>query len=99
MELLRGEDLASIVEAHGPFTSQETVVLLSQAAHALDRTHAAGIVHLDLKPENLFLTTRDDGSPRLKILDFGIAKVVEQSEQAKGAAVATRSLGTPSLIA
>jgi serine/threonine-protein kinase len=76
MELLRGEDLAAILKRRGALPAGEALLLLSQAAMALDKTHAAGIVHRDLKPENLYLTRRDDGSPRLKILDFGIAKVV-----------------------
>ena len=76
MELLRGEDLGSIMKKRGPLSASETVLLLSQAALALDKTHAAGIVHRDLKPDNFFVSTRDDGSPRLKVLDFGIAKVV-----------------------
>src|SRR5262249_10304271 len=58
------------------------------------KTHAAGIVHRDLKPENLFVTYRDDGSPCVKILDFGIAKVVAQST-----ARATRTVGTPIFMA
>jgi eukaryotic-like serine/threonine-protein kinase len=76
MELLRGEDLRSILKKRGALPASETVLLLSQAALALDKTHAAGIVHRDLKPDNLFVTIRDDGTPRLKVLDFGIAKVV-----------------------
>ncbi len=76
MELLRGEDLRSILKKRGALPVSETVELLSQAARALDKTHAAGIVHRDLKPDNLFVTIRDDGTPRLKVLDFGIAKVV-----------------------
>ena len=50
------------------------------------------MVHRDLKPENLFVARRDDGSPKLKILDFGIAKVVSESGKA---AAKTRILGTP----
>jgi serine/threonine-protein kinase len=92
MELLKGEDLGSILEARGALPPAEVVLLLHQAALALDKTHAAGIVHRDLKPENLFVTYRDDGSPCLKILDFGIAKVVAQNVTN---AKATRSMGTP----
>jgi serine/threonine-protein kinase len=92
MELLRGDDLEGILGRCGPFTAEETVALLSQAALALDRTHAAGIVHRDLKPPNLFLSTRDDGSSRLKILDFGIAKVVADGTRT---APQTAVLGTP----
>ena len=74
MELLRGLDLAALVEERGALSAAEVCTYLGQASIALDKTHAAGIVHRDLKPENLFLTQRDDGSPCVKILDFGIAK-------------------------
>src|SRR5262249_5173432 len=79
MELLKGDDLSVILEDRKRLPSEEVIVLLHQAGLALDKTHAAGIVHRDLKPENMFVTARDDGSPRLKILDFGIAKVVAQN--------------------
>jgi serine/threonine-protein kinase len=92
MELLRGDDLAALLRARGRFSADEVVTFLGQAAQALERTHDAGIVHRDLKPANLFLTRRDDGSPRLKILDFGIAKLVAQSTASFRT---TRSVGTP----
>jgi serine/threonine-protein kinase len=92
MELLKGQDLEDMMRFRGPFTPGETVILLTQAAMALDRTHAAGIVHRDLKPQNLFLVTRDDGSPRLKILDFGVAKVVADGTKT---AQQTAAIGTP----
>lgn len=92
MELLRGEELSAILQRRGPLPAGETVLLLSQAALALDRTHVAGIVHRDLKPENLYVTTRDDGSPRLKILDFGIAKVVADGSHT---VQQTAMIGTP----
>jgi len=94
MELLSGQELSQIVKKRGGLPPAEALVYLTQAARGLDKTHAAGIVHRDLKPENLFITTADDGSPRLKILDFGIAKVV-----APGADKATRALGTPKYMA
>ncbi len=91
MELLRGEDLGKIL-ARGPLPVADVVPLLMQAASALDKMHAAGIIHRDLKPENVFLTRRDDGAPRIKILDFGIAKVIERSAPS---ATQTRNMGTP----
>ncbi len=92
MELLRGEDLRSLVKRRGALPASETVLLLSQAALALDKTHAAGVVHRDLKPDNLFVTTRDDGTPRLKVLDFGIAKVVADAGHT---VQQTAMIGTP----
>jgi serine/threonine-protein kinase len=92
MELLRGDDLETVLASRGPYRAPEAVALLSQVALALDRTHAAGIVHRDLKPQNLFLTTRDDGSPCVKILDFGIAKVVADGTKT---VQRTAALGTP----
>jgi len=94
MELLRGNDLADILTERSRLAAPEVILILAQAARALDKTHAAGIVHRDLKPENLFITHRDDGSVRVKILDFGIAKVVAASEgpQKKQQTI---NLGTP----
>jgi serine/threonine-protein kinase len=91
MELLRGETVGAMVEQTGHLGSHEAVFLLGQARLALDRAHAAGIVHRDLKPDNLFVTRADDGTPRLKVLDFGIAKVIAEGTHAP----TTRSLGTP----
>jgi eukaryotic-like serine/threonine-protein kinase len=91
MELLKGETLADALATKGRFDPSEITAILFQAGLALDRTHAAGIVHRDLKPENLFLTRRDDGSLRLKVLDFGIAKIAQQTTQPN----TTRNLGTP----
>ena len=74
MELFEGADLADhLKERGGPLPPAEALTLLGQAAVALDNTHVAGIVHLDIKPANLFVSQRDDGSPRLKVLDFGLA--------------------------
>jgi eukaryotic-like serine/threonine-protein kinase len=91
MELLKGEDLGAMVERRGKLAGLEVVGLLYQAALALNKTHAAGIVHRDLKPENLFVVKRDDGSPRLKLLDFGIAKLVAHGPLVK----TTRLVGSP----
>jgi tRNA A-37 threonylcarbamoyl transferase component Bud32 len=92
MELLRGEDLQTVLERRGHLPPEEAVALLRQVAGPLDRMHDAGIVHRDLKPNNIFLSSRDGGAPVLKILDFGIAKLVSQSSQSLQT---TRNLGTP----
>lgn len=95
MELLQGEDLAAALRRIGHFAPAEVVELLTQVALALDRTLSLGIIHRDLKPENLYLTKRDNGALHLKVLDFGIAKVIEASGNRK----TTRNLGTPLFMA
>lgn len=96
MELLIGEDLGRLVETHGPLPPDLVVEYLRQTASALDRAHgykdrdgvARPIVHRDLKPENLFVARRDNGETVIKVLDFGIAKVLgatsNVSQEVKG---------------
>ncbi|WP_438022853.1 protein kinase domain-containing protein [Sorangium sp. So ce233] len=96
MELLRGEDLDHRIERLGKLSPLEVVTYLHQAALALDKTHKAAIVHRDLKPENIFLTQREDGQPHVKILDFGIAKLVAENASAGRA---THGVGTPIYMA
>jgi eukaryotic-like serine/threonine-protein kinase len=74
MELLEGSDLASLLTSHGPLPVALTADYVLQACVGIAEAHALGIVHRDLKPANLFLTRRPDGSPLIKVLDFGIAK-------------------------
>jgi len=76
MELLRGTDLAALVKK-GPVPIDAAVEYVLQACEAIAEAHAMGIVHRDLKPSNLFLTQRPDGTPLVKVLDFGISKALE----------------------
>jgi serine/threonine-protein kinase len=96
MELLIGEDLGAKIDRDGRLLQAQALVYLRQLALALDRTHKKSIVHRDLKPENLFLSRRDDGALQLKVLDFGIAKIVAEGG---GTANVTRSVGTPLYMA
>ena len=77
MELLAGRDLGTELKRRGAIPAGEVVLYLRQVARALDKAHAIGIIHRDLKPANLFVTERDDGTPLIKILDFGIAKLTD----------------------
>ena len=94
MELLSGETLGAAVARRGPFPVGEARAIFAQLAHALGAAHAAGIVHRDLKPDNVFLATaRREGVPfTVKVLDFGIAKLVVD---AMGGGAPTAALGTP----
>jgi eukaryotic-like serine/threonine-protein kinase len=79
MELLRGQDLSNLLRERGGLPIALAVQYILQACEALAEAHAIGIVHRDLKPANLFLTARADGSPCVKVLDFGISKVTNPS--------------------
>lgn len=96
MELLIGEELGRRVQRLGPLPAAEVVAHLTQVASALDKTHARSIVHRDLKPANLFFAPREDGTSRVKILDFGISKIVSE---ATTQGVTHRGAGTPAYMA
>jgi serine/threonine-protein kinase len=102
MELLEGHSFAERVRRLGPWPPADVALHMSQLAMGLDKAHAhkgpdgkaAPIVHCDLKPENLFLATREDGVPVTKILDFGVAKVVSDT-----LAITRGVVGSPLYIA
>ena len=73
MELLRGQTLDQRV-AEGPMTIEEVVAVAVPVARALAHAHAEGIIHRDVKPENVFLVQRSQGRFGVKVVDFGIAK-------------------------
>jgi eukaryotic-like serine/threonine-protein kinase len=98
MELLAGADLGREVRRRGAFPPAEAVALVRQLLAGLAVAHRAGIVHRDVKLENLFLCEGPDGAPLLKILDFGIAKVLPRAEGLEPPSVRTGDgavLGTP----
>jgi PAS domain S-box-containing protein len=97
MEHLSGLDLAEMVQLFGPFEPERVVYLLSQACLSLGEAHEAGLVHRDIKPQNLFVSALGLQRDFLKVLDFGIAKALEstQTNLTADGAVA----GTPGFIA
>ena len=87
MEMLRGELAADLLARKSQLASPVALVLAAQTAAGLSALHRAGIVHCDIKPDNLFLT-RAEGSPGcVKILDFGLAEVEGQSATSEAHAV------------
>ncbi|XXY03593.1 serine/threonine-protein kinase [Sorangium sp. So ce185] len=95
MELLRGEDLSRRLKRSGRLDPKEAFRYLQHTALALEAMHQASIVHRDLKPGNLFLAERQGGHARIKVLDFGLAKLVIEGT---GAGTAT-TVGTPLYMA
>jgi eukaryotic-like serine/threonine-protein kinase len=74
MEYLLGHDLARAMDQEGRLSIETAIEHTLQACEALSEAHALGIVHRDIKPSNLFLTRRPDGSPLVKVIDFGLAR-------------------------
>lgn len=77
MELLEGEDLEERLHRDDVLSPAETTGIFSQICHAIDQAHESGLVHRDLKPANIFLLRGPNQSVFAKVLDFGIARDVE----------------------
>jgi hypothetical protein len=91
MELLRGRTLADLLLLEGPLPPEAARQIAKQICAALQAAHARGVVHRDLKPQNVFVTA----GGAVKLLDFGLARVVGQARLTSKSAV----LGTPGYIA
>lgn len=98
MEYLEGCDLRELLRVRGPLPIGDAADYVAQACLAMVEAHAAGVVHRDLKPSNLFLTRRSDGSPLVKVLDFGISKVITESSDQTDITSTHGILGSPIYI-
>jgi len=95
MELLDGADLEREATSSPP-PPATVVEWLRQVARTLDKAHGLGLVHRDLKPQNLFLARSETRAPIVKLLDFGIVKMTEESAGGTGSG---QILGTPKYMA
>ncbi|MDC3985229.1 serine/threonine-protein kinase [Polyangium jinanense] len=107
MELLSGEDLGALLDRVGALSPDVALRVAAQACKGLAVAHAAGVVHRDVKPQNLFLSRQDGGALVVKVLDFGVAKIRRAPAGApKGLTAPSRSMtdsgqivGTPLYMA
>ncbi len=76
MEYIQGQSLTKLLQREGPFPPARVVNIIRQVAWALDAAHQLGVIHRDLKPDNIMVTEGD----RVKVVDFGIAKAVGGQE-------------------
>ncbi len=106
MELLHGETLGDYLMKKGKLSLDEAMDLALPFVAALAHAHKAGVVHRDVKPENIFLSSDPDGHVTPKVLDFGISKLLVQTDISPVGAHAARNqltfdgvmLGTPSFM-
>ena len=91
MELLEGQSLAALIRRGGPIPAARAVNIIRQISEALGAAHDLSIVHRDLKPDNIHVSTDDAGRDRVKIVDFGLAKVIGASRLTRAGMV----FGTP----
>lgn len=104
MELLDGQSLSEVMAREGPLPPERFLPILAQVCEALAAAHAAGFIHRDLKPDNIFLVRRHDGREFVKLLDFGLAKRVKvcvDDSIAQQLGLATQDgafLGTPAYV-
>jgi serine/threonine-protein kinase len=101
MELLaKGMPLAHLIE-QGPVPSPRAIVIMRQVLRAVGAAHGKGIVHRDLKPDNIFLLQNEDGEDFVKLLDFGISKVIGADESVAATKLTTTGvvIGTPLYMA
>jgi eukaryotic-like serine/threonine-protein kinase len=76
MELLEGQPLSSFIDREAPLDPDRALAIAAQIADALEASHAHGVIHRDLKPENIFLEAREGTTDFVKVLDFGLAKLL-----------------------
>lgn len=95
MEYLEGRDLEHMLAERGALPLEETIELLLQTVEAVAEAHSNGIVHRDLKPGNLFVTRDVYGCASVKVLDFGISKLVVPEPELKPATAVSAVMGTP----
>jgi serine/threonine-protein kinase len=94
MEYLDGRSLADVIVAEAPFAPARALELALQISDALTAAHAQGIIHRDLKPENVFLVARGKQSEFVKVLDFGLAKLLHDDGAATQKTRAGAVMGT-----
>jgi serine/threonine-protein kinase len=100
MEYLQGEDLGKLLRRHGRLPWPRARRIILQICRALQAAHARGIIHRDMKPENCFLITRGGRRDFVKVLDFGIAKVVDEDRKVSHTLTQAGALiGTPEYMA
>ncbi len=101
MEFLSGQPLANVIEMVGQMPTWRATNVMRQVLRAVHVAHAKGIIHRDLKPDNIFLVDQDDQHDFVKLLDFGISKIVDIDQEIASTKLTTTGvvMGTPLYMA
>jgi serine/threonine protein kinase len=102
MELIEGrslrEEMRTHAAQHGQMRPERAAMILSQVCSGIEAAHRRGIIHRDLKPDNIMIETSGDGSERVLVLDFGIAKLKDRDQPMLGITDENTIIGTPNYI-
>src|SRR6266550_631272 len=95
MELVEGETLEAKVRREGPMPLSLALEVIEQSARALAAAEACGVVHRDIKPSNIMLESDPSGAPIVKVIDYGVAKVLAPETERGAEQTQTGFIGTP----
>lgn len=100
MDFVRGESLQDLINRNGPLPLQEALGYAGQICDALSHAHSHGVVHRDIKPSNIMLEASERGKPMVKIVDFGLAKQVDDQSGfiSQGSTVGTPLYTSPEQV-
>ncbi|MEZ4435817.1 MAG: serine/threonine-protein kinase, partial [bacterium] len=98
-EFVEGQNLSQILRTHGPLAPGRALAVTAEVLDALHAAHRLGVVHRDIKPSNVMLTRDIDDQEEVRLIDFGIAKAVEETVEGESLTHTGAMLGTPSYMA
>lgn len=95
MDYLEGESLADVIKRDGQVAVERAIKILMQACDALDHAHKMGVIHRDLKPTNIVLSKGEDGADFVRVVDFGVAKLINSGQEGQKLTQAGEVCGSP----
>ena len=98
MEYFEGRSLADLIREEGTIEYDRALLIIKQLCSGLDHAHSKGVIHRDIKPSNIILTKDSDGYDSIKIVDFGIAKLIRDDQSGPNLTQTGEVFGTPSYM-